>query len=109
MNYTHLVFTVYDVKLLFTKEVTDTPYTAWVKIAKKDSTESLDWDKLDESRDFRDFDESIYYFLNEDEEVCVGLNLDEGSYVIEHEYLGERIFKLDPEGNVIERKEVENV
>ena len=100
-----LIFDIYDVKLLFTKEITDKPYTIWTKIAKTDN-EDLDWDKLDESRDFRDFDESIYYFLGKDEEVCVGLNLDEGSYVIEHEYLGERIFKLDPEGNIVGRKEV---
>ena len=107
MNYTHLVFTVYDAKLLFTKEVTERPYTAWVKIAKTDN-EDLDWDKLDESRDFRDFDESIYYFLNKDEEVFDGLQLDEAEYVVEHEYLGERVFKLDHEGNIINRKEMEN-
>lgn len=109
MNYTHLVFTVYDVRLLFTKEVTDTPYTIWTKIAKTNDSDLFDFEKLEENRDFRIFDESIYYFLDEDEEVCVGLNLDEGAYVIEYEYLGERVFKLDPEGNVIERKEVENV
>lgn len=103
-----LIFDIYDVKLLFTKEVTERPYTIWTKIAKTNN-EDLDWDKLDENRDFRDFDESIYYFLDNDEEMFDGLQLDEGEYVVEHEYLGERVFKLDHEGNIINRKEVENV
>ena len=109
MGYTYLVFTVYDAKLLISQDIVKEPYTAWVKVAKQDGTESLDWDKLDESRDFRDFDDSIYYFLNKDEEVREGLELDEGSYMVEYEYLGERVFKLDPMGNIVGRKEVENV
>jgi len=100
-----LEFTVYDTKLLFTKEVTDRPYTAWVKIAKKNDTDVLDWDKLYENRDFRDFDDSIYYILDNDEELFEGSELDEGTYVVEYEYLGERSFKLDHEGNIINRKE----
>ena len=110
MGYTYLVFTVYDVKLLNTKEVTENPYTIWTKIAKSDNEfEDVDWDKLDENRDFRDFDDSIYYMLDKDEEIHEGLQLDEGTYVVEHEYLGERVFKLDHEGNIVGRKEVENV
>ena len=104
-----LIFDIYDVKLLFTKEVTDKPYTIWTKIAKINTEfEDLDWDRLDESRDFRDFDDSIYYMLDQDEEIREGLELDEKTYVVEYVYLGERVFKLDPMGNVVERKEVEN-
>jgi hypothetical protein len=101
-----LVFSIYKVKLLNTKEVTENPYTIWTKIAKSDNEfEDLDWDKLDESKDFEEFDSSIYYMLDKDEELHDGLMLDEGTYVVDHEYCDERVFKLDDEGNVIEERE----
>lgn len=106
MDYTYLVFTVYEAKILLTLDVKE-PYTIWTKIAKADTEfEDLDWDRLDESKGFQEFDDSIYYMLDQDEEIREGLELDEKTYVVEYQYLGERVFKLDPMGNVVERKEV---
>lgn len=102
----NLVFSIYEAKLLMSQEVVKEPYTIWAKVARSETDfEDLDWDKLDESRDFRYFDEHMYYFLDEDEKLHDGFMLDEGTYVVEHEYVGERVFKLDDEGNVIDESE----
>jgi len=109
-----LIFNIYDTKLLVTRDGKNA-YTVWAKIAQTNNDSLLDYEKLEESRDFRDFDQCIYYLIDEDEELFEGLELDEGTYVVEYEYLANKKYKLDDEGNVISGeldftiKETENV
>jgi len=96
-----LEFTVYDVRLLMTKEVTDRPCVVWAKIAQMNDQSLFDLEKLEESRAFRDFDERLYYFLDESEEIYDGLELDDGVYVVDHDYECVATFMLDEHGYVV--------
>ena len=96
-----LEFTVYDVRLFMTKEVTDRPYVVWAKIAQMNDQSLFDLEKLEENRAFRDFDERLYYFLDESEEIYDGLELDDGVYVVHHDYECVATFMLDEHGYVV--------
>ena len=102
-KYTNLNFSVYEAKILYTKEVTDRPFTQWTKIAQINNKElkDIDFAKLEENRAFRDFDERLYYFLDESEEIYDGLELDDGVYVVDHDYECVATFMLDEHGYVV--------
>jgi len=102
-KYTNLNFSVYEAKILYTKEVTDRPFTQWTKIAQINNKElkDIDFAKLDENRAFRDFDEQLYYMLDESEEIYDGLELDDGVYVVANDYENDITFTLDEDGYVV--------
>lgn len=96
-----LIFDIHNTKLLVSQDPFKEAYTVWAKVAQANDDNLIDYDKLEDNDDFKHFDECIYYLIDDNEELHEGLELDEGTYVVEHEYLGQKRYKLDDKGYIV--------